>query len=280
MVYPAGSEVCERSGNVRSAQSVAAGGQRRQAFLRGWAPHPVSSRYKRLTQPGSKGSGGSCTAQPTPHLPQPSWWNKPVPTPRGGQMWNMPLVSAGLMELLQGFFSSYVFCQERPRRWNQRGCALDALIVLHHQQHWSVALNGNPSAAPGRNALKVHLLSTEDKFSLCDTLIYPLQVPLQAWSSFFFGRWSIPRPKLHPPPTCVEWITVYWQQTPEELLTINPSVCLLDSFIRVASVWLQGSKLSNVEEINLLHDARLNTDYFWSLNYAILNSVIFLFILQ
>lgn len=59
-------------GTSAPAQSVAANGQSRQASLRGRAPHPVSSRCKRLTQPGSKGSGGSRATQPAPpHLTHP-----------------------------------------------------------------------------------------------------------------------------------------------------------------------------------------------------------------
>lgn len=96
-------------GTSAPAQSVAADGQSRQASLQGRAPHPVSSRCKRLTQPGSKGSGGSRATLPTSLTrPLPSRWNKPVPTPRGGQMRNMPSLSAGLMELLQRILFSFL----------------------------------------------------------------------------------------------------------------------------------------------------------------------------
>lgn len=66
----------QRCGNALGtsvpAQSAAADGQSRQASLLGRAPHPVSSQCKRLTQPGSKGSGVSRATRPAPpHLTPP-----------------------------------------------------------------------------------------------------------------------------------------------------------------------------------------------------------------
>lgn len=53
-------------GTSAPAQSVAAAGQSRQASLRGHTSHPVSSRRKRLTQPGSKGPRVSPATPPPP----------------------------------------------------------------------------------------------------------------------------------------------------------------------------------------------------------------------
>lgn len=207
----------------------------RRASLRGWAPHPVRSRYKRLTQPGSKGSGRSRMAQPAPRCLPPRWWNKPVPTPPGEQMCDILPASTGEMELLQGFFSSYVsYLAGEPKEMKSERMSPWCFIGLHQSLSTEASLQLQ-AGMPWRSTHCPQRINSH-----CATpLIYPLQVPLQAWSSIYFLEGEGPphiHHILHPHPTCVKWITMYWQQTPEELLTTNPSVWLRDSFIRTASV--------------------------------------------
>lgn len=88
-----GSEVWERSGNVRSGSQRSAQMGRENSHLWGRALRPVSSsrrhsRCQRLTQPGPRGSGGRLTSPAL--LFSFSRWNKPVPTPEDGQTRNMP----------------------------------------------------------------------------------------------------------------------------------------------------------------------------------------------
>lgn len=66
--YPAGSEVWERSGKVRWGSKRGGRWAEPTGVSPGRAPLPVSSRCKRLTQPGSEGSewDGSTATQPAP----------------------------------------------------------------------------------------------------------------------------------------------------------------------------------------------------------------------